>query len=78
MFSMSLQRANHVREFSISQHDGVGWEVKLEEDRTPIRRFRYRDWHRVELAIALFRHEVAELVGEGWQITHHSSESIGV
>jgi hypothetical protein len=78
MFSISLQRADHLREYSICQREGAGWEVKVEEDRTPTRRAFYRDWHRVELALALFQREVAELVGDGWEVIHHSTESVGV
>ena len=38
-----------------------GWEVELEEDRTLRRLDHYRDWHRVERAMALFEREVQEL-----------------
>jgi len=68
MFSMSLRRAGHVREYSVSERGGAGWEVKLEEDRTLTRHVWYQDWHRVERTLAMFRQEVADLKAQGWQI----------
>jgi hypothetical protein len=68
MFSMSLRLADHVREYSVSARQGAGWEVKLHEDRTLTRHVWYRDWHRVERTLVIFRHEVAELTAQGWQI----------
>lgn len=68
MFSVSLQRAGHVRAYSVCARGGAGWEVKREEDRTLTRHVWYQDWHRVERTVALFRQEVDELMAEGWQV----------
>ena len=56
MFSVSIQRADHVRRYSIHSTVDNGWEVRLEDDRWVTRQARYRDWHRVERALAIFRH----------------------
>jgi hypothetical protein len=77
VFDKSAASRSPSRVFHPSR-EGAGWEVKVEEDRTPTRRAFYRDWHRVELALALFQREVAELVGDGWEVIHHSTESVGV
>ena len=72
MFTIRLHRAEHVREYSIRSTEGSGWEVTLEEDRRLTRHVRYRDWHRVERALALFRREVADLEARGWEIRGES------
>ena len=68
MFSISLQRADHVRQYSIRSVHDSGWEVLVEEDRTLTHHVRYRDWHRVERALALFRREVDDLIARGWTV----------
>jgi hypothetical protein len=68
MFSMSLRLADHVREYSVSARQGAGWEIKLQEDRTLKRHVWYRDWHRVERTLVIFRQEVATLRLQGWQV----------
>ena len=68
MFLMCLRFADHVREYSVSARQGGGWEVKLEEDSTLKKHARYRDWHRVERTLVMFRREVAALTAQGWQI----------
>jgi len=68
MFLMSLRFADHVREYSVSARQGEGWEVKLEEDRTLKKHAWYRDWHRVERTLVMFRREAAELMAHGWQV----------
>ena len=66
MYAQCLRYADHVRHYSICA-GSAGWEVKLEEDST-LRRFdHYRDWHRVERAMALFEREVMELTARGWR-----------
>jgi hypothetical protein len=67
MYSLSLRYADHVRHYSICA-GSAGWEVKLEEDRTLRRLDHYRDWHRVERAMALFDREVMELTARGWRL----------
>ena len=66
MFALSLRYADHVRHYSICAVS-AGWEVKLEEDRTLRRLDHYRDWHRVERAMALFEREAMELTARGWR-----------
>jgi len=77
MFSISLRNADHIRHYSIGSHESSGWEVKLEEDSELTRRVFYQDWHRVERALASFKHEVSDLTARGWQIasdqTHHEN-----
>jgi hypothetical protein len=68
MFSRTLHRQHHTRDYVICSVGAEGWEVRLEEDRTLRRLDRYRDWHRVERALALFEREVEELTALGWQI----------
>ena len=73
MLSIRLQRADHVRQYSIRPARGAGWEVSLEEDRAVTRQVRYDDWHRVERALATLRREVADLTEQGWTVLDSSS-----
>ena len=66
MFSISLTRADHIRRYSIAPLQRSGWEVKVESDQELTRHAYYRDWHRVERVLALFRLEVSELIACGW------------
>ena len=68
MFQLSLQRADHVRRYSITPVRPFGWEVKFEEDRELRRKTIYQDWHRVERAMALFELEVLQLKANGWRL----------
>lgn len=68
MLSITLQRAEHVRTYSIHPLSGEGWIIKLEEDQRLMRHACYRDWHRVERTLARFQQEVADLTAHGWQI----------
>jgi hypothetical protein len=68
MFSISLQRAEHVRRYSIRATESYAWEVQTEEDRRLTRSVQYQDWHRVERALAMFHSEVAELMERGWEV----------
>jgi hypothetical protein len=68
MFARRLRFADHVRQYSIYSAGLAGWEVRLEEDRKVRRLAHYRDWHRVERAIALFEREVTALTRRGWRI----------
>ena len=68
MFAISLQRGGHVRRYSVRSSVSAGWEVSLEEDRAVSRRVRYRDWHRVERAMALLEREIADLATQGWEV----------
>ncbi len=73
MFSISLRNADHQRRFSISRTEESGWEVRREEDRRLIHHIRYRDWHRVERARAIFSLEVSKLTAAGWQVVSEES-----
>ena len=66
MFDQRLRHADHVRHYSITSTGDAGWEVRLEEDQTLRRLANYRDWHRVERAMAQFEREVTELKKSGW------------
>ena len=70
MFDRRLRRADHVRQYSISTAGAEGWEVRFEEDRTLRRLNHYRDWHRVERALASFERDVEELTANGWQLSN--------
>jgi hypothetical protein len=72
MFSISLRQADHVRHYSISPAAGIGWEMKLEEDRKVTRLVRYQDWHRVERAWSMVRLEVSALTERGWSVQFNS------
>ena len=74
MFHLSLQCADHVRRYSITQARPFGWEVKLEEDREVRRNDLYLDWHRVERAMALFELEVLQLTASGWHLMPEVSQ----
>ena len=73
MLSITLQRADHVRQYSIHPMAGAGWVVRLEEDQTLTRHACYHDWHRVERTLAMFRQEVAELMEHGWELRSATS-----
>jgi hypothetical protein len=67
VFHRSIQRADHIRRYSIVSAGTSGWEVTLEEDRKLRRQDYYQDWHRVERAQALFERELSKLTEQGWQ-----------
>jgi hypothetical protein len=69
MFTANLHLADHTRRYSISPHKESGWEIKLEHDRKLTHHVWYRDWHRVERTLAVFRLEVAQLTARGWAPT---------
>ena len=68
MFSIVLRNAASTRRYWISTHGDSGWEVILEREGEPPRHVWYRDWHRVERAMAMFRLEISELTACGWQV----------
>jgi len=68
MFDLRLRHAEHIRHYSITAAENLGWEVKLEEDHTLRRLDHYHDWHRVERALALFEREADELQRRGWRV----------
>lgn len=65
MFILHLSRGEETRQYVV--RDAIeGWELEERADRRTIRSVRFRDWHRVERAIAVIRLEVARLEEEGW------------
>jgi hypothetical protein len=68
MFSMTLRDADKVREYSVAPLPETGWEVVLSENRTVRYRIVYRDWHRVERAVSMFRLETSQLMACGWEV----------
>ena len=70
MFSVVLRNAAATRRYSISLPADSGWEVTLEREGEAPHRVWYRDWHRVERTLAMFRLEVSDLTARGWQIVH--------
>jgi hypothetical protein len=67
MFSVILRNADHIRRYTVSLHTAAGWVVARERDGESPQRKIYRDWQRVERALALFRWEVSQLTAHGWQ-----------
>jgi hypothetical protein len=67
MFAIRLSHADHVRLYSICPAGVAGWEIRLEEDQKLRRLVHYRDWHRVERTLALFKREVVRLMEQGWK-----------
>ena len=65
MYATSLRNQLHVRRFTI-RHVHPGWEVRDENDAGILKRVIYKDWHRVERAIAMFEQEEAMLEAAGW------------
>jgi len=68
MFTQELTNAGHVRRFEIRNEGADGWEMRVEEDHTVVRRQRFTDWHRVERALTRVALEVAELQNAGWTL----------
>jgi hypothetical protein len=66
MYSTALRHQLQVRRFTI-RHVRPGWEVRDENDGGILKRVIYKDWHRVERAIAIFEQEEAELEAAGWE-----------
>jgi hypothetical protein len=67
MYTRCLQKAAHIRRFSITSSEGSGWEVRYEQDSRIVSSVRYRDWHRVERARMTFAREAALLQEDGWK-----------
>jgi hypothetical protein len=65
MFAKELTHGGHTRRFTIDE-SVEGWEVRVEQDSTVIRRVQYTDWHRVERALLGLVREVSDLEDGGW------------
>ena len=68
MFAIALRRERHTREYIVSPSSSSGWELTCQEDLQPTRHAHFNDWHRLELALAVVRHEVSELLARGWRV----------
>jgi hypothetical protein len=68
MLTITLQRAEQVRQYSIHPRSSDGWIVTRMEDQKLTRHVCYRDWHRVERTVAMVHLEVARLVAHGWEV----------
>ena len=65
MYATSLRKQLQLRRFTI-RHVRPGWEVRDENDHEVLKQVIYKDWHRVERAIAMFEQEEAALEASGW------------
>ena len=65
MYAAALRKQFQTRRFSI-RHVQPGWEVRDENNNHVLKHVIYRDWHRVERAIARFEQEEALLTAAGW------------
>jgi hypothetical protein len=65
MFAKELINGGHTRRFTIDE-SVEGWEVRVEQDSTVVRRVQYTDWHRVERALLGLVQEVSDLEDGGW------------
>jgi hypothetical protein len=70
MFEIVLRKADETRRYSVSALADSGWEVVREYQAEPPHHVCYRDWHRVERALAIFQLEVSELTQRGWRVVH--------
>ena len=67
LFIATLVRENHMRSFEVRPARSAGWEASEHEDHQLTRRQYYRDWHRVEQALARFAQAIDELRQQGWR-----------
>ena len=68
MFFRELSLSGHTRRFVLHALPSEGWEVRIEQDDTVIRRAHYSDWHRVERALLAIDREVTGLQEKGWKM----------
>jgi hypothetical protein len=66
IFKKTLVRGRHVRSFRIEPTAPEGWIASEEADQQIVQWWRYRDWHRVERAVARFLSTAAKLKRAGW------------
>ena len=70
MYRTELSHDGHSRRFTLRETPlGGGWELRIEEDHTVVRRVQYSDWHRVERALSTIARRVSELEAGGWRVT---------
>jgi hypothetical protein len=66
LFSKRFRSDGHVREFVVDEADERGWQVREERDCQVVKRTWFRDWDRVESAIAKFSVQGLLLREAGW------------
>jgi hypothetical protein len=76
MFSREFTLADRSRRFTVAAADGGGWELRVTEDRTLVRRQCYSDWHRLERAMSAIQREMSDLVAKGWRVTDRSGDDL--
>jgi len=69
MYQSAFRHHQQTRQFTIRYTERFGWEVIDQTDARIVRRAVYKDWHRVERALALIRTEEEALEKRGWQKT---------
>lgn len=66
MFDVRIASKTHVRHYSAETRSDIGWEIRVEEDRSVCERKVYEDWHRLERSVARMQREVEALIRNGW------------
>jgi hypothetical protein len=74
MYRTELSHDGHSRRFTLGEAPLGGWELRIEEDHTVVRRVCYTDWHRVERALSTIERRVSELEAGGWRVTATARE----
>ena len=67
MFSKTLTFHGRTRSFAVQALAASGWELRIEQDSTVVRRAIYNDWHRVERAVDAIEREMRDLEARGWR-----------
>ena len=75
MFLKTLTFHGQTRSFIVDLLVANGWEVRVEQDSTVLRRSHYNDWHRVERAVDAMERETRALQADGWCLTTMSGTS---
>lgn len=68
MLDVNLVSAGRTRHYSVVLADAGGWEVTVEENRSVQWHETLGDWHRVERTMTRLRHEVDDLLDQGWTL----------
>jgi hypothetical protein len=69
LLSATLVRADRIRSFQVRPTSPAGWEASEHEDQRIVQRQCHTYWHRVELTLARFAREIADLKEQGWRET---------
>ncbi|MFN7914894.1 MAG: hypothetical protein U0Q55_06105 [Vicinamibacterales bacterium] len=68
MLDVNLVSAGRTRHYSVALAGGGGWEITIEENRSVQWHETLGDWHRVERTLTRLRHEVDDLLEQGWTL----------